>query len=1700
MRSLRWSLPVLAVLILAVPALTAETAPEILPLAPGATGEPVVKVLAQRADGLTLEVEIPSLESEDVALDGRAFRALDLPGGGHLGATGEPAVPTLTRLVALPAGSGVTVRVTGTDVVDLGDLPLAPMAGITAADKAGPVRFDAAAYAAAAPSVAAAMPGEPAIMHGLRVVPVTFSPVAFDPATGRTSVARRMTVEVTFAGRDDRNDKAFDGRLVPESFVSIFAAEVIGFQRDALAATGPGSYILICPSTTTASIVEPLAEWRRRQGYNVIVTTTATTGTTNSAIRSWLQAQYNSLEPPLEFVTLVGDADGAVAIPSWRESYSGYNGEGDHDYTLLDGGDVLADIHLGRLSVTSTTQLQTVVNKIVAYESAPDMSDTSWFTTAGLTGDPSSSGYSTIWVNQFVKEQLLDLNYTRIDTIWAPNYLTQMMATINQGESYFTYRGYWGMSGMAYNHIEALGNGQQLPFACILTCDTGSFWSDTTCRSEAFLRAPNGGGIASVGTATIGTHTRYNNCMFLGINNGILNSEEHRVGPALTRGKLNLYNNYYANEWQNVWVWSTWNNLMGDPATEIFTGVPASIDVAYPASVSEGANAVPVNVTLAGVPVPGARVAAYQDGTVRSFGNTDLAGDVVLDIAGAAAGDVLITVTGTNMHPHLGQVAVGAVSSSLDLDALAISEVSGNGDGTPNPGEVVDLQVTLRNNGSNAVSGGAATLSSPEAWASVQTGTASLGTVAAGGTAVATFRVAVASDAPGGDAAALRLDATGSGGDWTSLVGLDVSGPAGSFNRLTFGGAGGDFDPGESGTLRFDLVNTGDLATAGVTGTLSCNSQWITVTDASGGWGALAPGGAAAQSDLFAIDISSGCYTGHVAWLRVELDYAEGGAQVIEYPVTVGTAATGDPTGPDAYGYYAFDNDDNAPEAPVYDWVDIALTGQNTGISDTSRHDDETRSFDLPFTFTHYGTAYDRVSICSNGWLSFGDTYIKLYRNWTLPADGSPDAMVCAFWDDLAGGTVYHQYDAVNHRYIVQWTGMGAYTGSGYSGNCTFQVILHDPAYHATDTGDGLIVMQYQSVTVYGDETTYFTVGVQNGARDSGVTYVYGNNYPAGSAAVQSGRAIAFRPVVPQTQGSVQGTVTNASGGGSPIADATVTVVGAGRQFVTDAAGFYSGDVPEGVYDVAVWHPSCAADTVYDVTINQTGAAVVDFSLEDIAGPAIAGVTQLDDTSDTAGPYTVQAAITDLTGVDSYALHYTSSSAGGPFTVPMVVVDAGTGLVEADIPGQATGTRVQYWITAADDLGNTSAAPAGAPWPTYGFMVASVTTVAADDMETAGSWQVNAQGGDTATSGIWENGDPIGTIQNVDYVQPEDDHTPAPGVNCWFTGQHEVGQSVGFNDVDGGATSITSPVYDVSGLSTVEVSYWRWTSNDQGNNPGGGTWIVQASNDGGANWVDVENTSASVASWQQVAFVLNDYFATPGQLRLRFEAADVGAGSLVEAAFDDLLIAASEVVADETAPTVAISSPSGGVWGIGSTLPVAWTAGDDVGVVHVVVSLSLDGGATFDTELASGALDGALDWPIDVPGGVGSYDARVRVEVFDGQQRTAVATSGAFTIEAGTTAAPIPAAVVLGQNHPNPFNPHTVIAFSLPRAQAVTLRVYDLQGKVVRTLVAGEQPAGHHEVTWRGRDDQGGAVSSGLYFYRLTTADGDQVRKMTLLK
>jgi hypothetical protein len=95
----------------------------------------------------------------------------------------------------------------------------------------------------------------------------------------------------------------------------------------------------------------------------------------------------------------------------------------------------------------------------------------------------------------------------------------------------------------------------------------------------------------------------------------------------------------------------------------------------------------------------------------------------------------------------------------------------------------------------------------------------------------------------------------------------------------------------------------------------------------------------------------------------------------------------------------------------------------------------------------------------------------------------------------------------------------------------------------------------------------------------------------------------------------------------------------------------------------------------------------------------------------------------------------------------------------------------------------------------------------------------------------------------------------------------------------------------------------------------------------------------------------------------------------------------------------------------------------------------------------------------------------------------------------------LPVAVTLNANFPNPFNPETTLSFSLPKAEKdVSLTVYNSKGQKVKTLYSGAAESGSHSLVWKGQDDAGKSVASGVYFYRLETQGKTLSHKMLLLK
>jgi hypothetical protein len=128
-------------------------------------------------------------------------------------------------------------------------------------------------------------------------------------------------------------------------------------------------------------------------------------------------------------------------------------------------------------------------------------------------------------------------------------------------------------------------------------------------------------------------------------------------------------------------------------------------------------------------------------------------------------------------------------------------------------------------------------------------------------------------------------------------------------------------------------------------------------------------------------------------------------------------------------------------------------------------------------------------------------------------------------------------------------------------------------------------------------------------------------------------------------------------------------------------------------------------------------------------------------------------------------------------------------------------------------------------------------------------------------------------------------------------------------------------------------------------------------------------------------------------------------------------------------------------------------------------------------------------------------DEDVRIEL----KQAVLADEKAALIPVRDGSPSVPIAFELEQNYPNPFNPSTTIKFTLPSqvgggSLATTLRIYNVLGQLVRTLVDEPMDAGTHNVIWDGKDEHGSQVASGIYFYKLRSGDYEDTKKMVMMK
>jgi hypothetical protein len=321
----------------------------------------------------------------------------------------------------------------------------------------------------------------------------------------------------------------------------------------------------------------------------------------------------------------------------------------------------------------------------------------------------------------------------------------------------------------------------------------------------------------------------------------------------------------------------------------------------------------------------------------------------------------------------------------------------------------------------------------------------------------------------------------------------------------SLGNGNGSPDAGESPVLQWDVMNMGTDTALGVQATLVSSSPYVSINQPTVTLGNIPTGSTVTAA--YNLQISPSTPYGET--LRFQLVLQGSNVQdtfSTQYVVEPFWAGQANP-------YIALDDADTvyAPvKAPRYNWIELAGTGAST----LTLADDDRASLVLPFTFPYFGTPYDTLWVCSNGWFTLGsDPGTNDYSNSGIPdATDGPAGMIAAFWDDLnpsSGGTIYYAYDSTLGYFIVEFDSVVHYGAS--TSPEKFELILKDPAVYPTPTGDGEILVQFAQDPLQTD----FTLGIENQAQTDGIQIFFDGTLDVHSAPIVAGRAILFTTDLP---------------------------------------------------------------------------------------------------------------------------------------------------------------------------------------------------------------------------------------------------------------------------------------------------------------------------------------------------------------------------------------------------------------------------------------------------------------------------------------------------------------------------------------------------------------------------------------------------------
>ncbi len=1100
---------------------------------------PSINVLSQSKSELVFKVEISGFESTTITENGRSYKELDLLTESEINTdAGSPNLPCIIKNIAIPYGKQISVSTNSTgNRVTLNNYRIAPKresylegSVMTELYENPNIYNSATDYPAKNYEVVNA-----GTFRDFEIAQVKIYPVSFTASTNSINAVSEITVNIKF--EDIPNAKLAQQKPIHISpaFAALYKTMLMNYES--IIAENPNideegrDVMLVIIPDEFYNIFKPYADWKTRLGVQTIVTKFSeinANADNPEIIKNYIQKAYLEWEYPPTYVLLVGDY-GVLPV-----KYSVYP-----DYTLIDedyfgkvvGDDFFPEIMVGRMPTKELTTLESLLNKTMKYEKTPYMISKDWFKHGTVC---SNNRYvSQVETKRFTRDIMLnDGGFNAVDSLWSDGSysggiggdctvdIDDIIDSLSNGRSFLNYRGEaWttGWSASCYDfksqNVSDIQNGEQLTFVTNIGCGVSKFdINNGNCFAETWLKlgtkAKPRGACAFIGP-TSNSHTTYNNRIDKGIYVGLFQEGLRTPAQALLRGKL-MMNNVFGSD--DHWVKYQFELfcVLGDPSLQVWRDVPQYVNVANPEFIPVGLSQAEIVVTYkeTNQPAINAQVCLSGDG-VFARGVTDSNGRIIFTVNTNKEMMINLTVSGTNVYPYLD--SLGTKNENIHLypfGASVITDPAGNNNGLINPNETCKIKYQIKNSGSNTANNVTAKLSFESQYNAqiISVNPIDLGDIAPNSEgAYCEFEFKTKDNCISELKLPFKLELSSTQENITYYLKEKVAACSLDYQAVEIKETNNNnsrLDPTETAELLITVNNIGRDNANNVKATLSCDSSFITIIDSVSTVSSIA-----ALSDnsgskfTFKVSVADNVAIDTEVYFKLKFEVQNASYtynQEETFEITISPSNRVDPTGPDFYGYYIYSHTDTIyKQAPKYNWFDIDQIGNE--IEDLLLYGNMNTSISIPFPFKFYGNNYNSLTVNNLGWLAFG--YINGIHISNdpikLPSIEAAPLMVSVSWASYDYewnpiASIKSYYDLQNHRFIIQWTNLKAYSTSENTNYDEFQAILLDPKYYPTASGNGEIIIQFKTIFAISSNC----VGLQNETKEYGLTYISNGNFP----------------------------------------------------------------------------------------------------------------------------------------------------------------------------------------------------------------------------------------------------------------------------------------------------------------------------------------------------------------------------------------------------------------------------------------------------------------------------------------------------------------------------------------------------------------------------------------------------------------------------